>query len=323
MPFTLTTYQDAKLHAARIAAATESRRMPPWMPDPGEPRLVGERSLPADAIDTIQRWAKAGTPEGDPRDLPPAPVWPAGWELGQPDLVTTVPRPYRLAPGEHDVYRNLVLRLSLPAARFVRAVEFRPGDAPIHHAVIRIDRTRSSRARDGADGQPGFDGMVAYEVQDPDGHFLGWAPGRGPITAPERTPWILDRDSDLIVELHLMPGESPREVQPSVGLFFTETAPADHPVMIVMGSKAIDIPAGAPDYTIDDRYTLPVDVEVLSVYPHAHYLGREMDARAIAPDGAARPLIHIRQWSFNWQQDYRFVTPIALGQGTTIVMRYS
>jgi tetratricopeptide (TPR) repeat protein len=48
-----------------------------------------------------------------------------------------------------------------------------------------------------------------------------------------------------------------------------------------------------------------------------------MDVRAILPDGSARPLLHIRHWSFNWQQDYRFTTPIALGRGTTIVMKYS
>jgi Tfp pilus assembly protein PilF len=245
------------------------------------------------------------------------------WQLGAPDLTASPARAYTLPPGGHDVYRNLVIRLAVPGTRYVRAMEFRPGDAPVHHAVIRIDRQRLSRADDGADGQPGFDGMAATGVQDPDGHFLGWAPGRGPIIAPDHLPWVLAEGSDLVIELHLMPGDKPIAVQPAIGLFFTDTAPEKSPVMMVMGSKAIDIPAGAPDYTIEDRYTLPVDVDVLSVYPHAHYLGREMDVRAIAPDGTTRPLIHIRHWSFNWQQDYRFTTPIALSRGTTIVMTYS
>jgi len=323
MPFTLVNYQDVKGRAGAVATATETRRMPPWLPDPGNPALVGERSLRAEDIDTVQRWVGAGSPEGDPADLPPRPTWPDAWEYGHPDLVATLPRPYMLQPGDHDVYRNVVLRLSLSSGRFVRAVEFRPGDAPIHHAVIRIDRTHTSRARDGADGQAGFDGMVAYDVQDPDGHFLGWAPGRGPIVAPEGMPWVLDRDSDLIVELHLMPGGTARAVRPSVALFFTDTPPTKHPVMIVMGSKAIDIPAGAREYAIEDRYQLPVDVEVLSVYPHAHYLGREMDVHADLPDGSTKQLIHIRQWSFQWQQDYRFVTPIALPRGTTIALKYA
>jgi Flp pilus assembly protein TadD len=322
-PFALTSYPEAQRRARAMAAAVRDRHMPPWLPDAGNPPFAGERRLDAREIATIERWAIAGAPEGEPSDLPALPSWSA-WALGEPDLVAAMPLPYRLAPtAGHDVYRNVVLRLQLTATRFVRAIEFRPGDAPIHHAVIRIDRQRLSRGRDGEDGQPGFDGMAAYDVQDPEGQFLGWAPGRGPIVAPAGLPWTLEPDSDLVVELHLMPRSSVVPVQPSIGLYFTDTGPGRTPVMIVMGSKAIDIPAGARDYAVDDRYTLPVDADVLSVYPHAHYLGREMEVRAELPDGAARSLLHIRRWSFNWQQDYRFVTPVALPRGTTLTMRYT
>lgn len=322
-PFSLLTYADAQPRASLIAAAVKSGVMPPWLPDHLNPAFAGERRLSEDQIARIEQWAKTGALEGNPRDLPTPPVIASSWQLGQPDLTASPPRPYNLEPGGHEVYRNMVIRLAVPGTRYVRAMEFMPGDAPVHHAVIRIDKQRLSRADDGADGQPGFDGMAATGVQDPDGHFLGWAPGRGPIVAPDDLPWVLSEGSDLVIELHLMPRATPIAVQPTIGLFFTTTAPTKSPVMLVMGSKAIDIPAGASDYAIEDRYTLPVDVEVLSVYPHAHYLGREMAVRAVAPAGTAQPLIHIRQWSFNWQQDYRFVTPIALSHGTTIVLRYS
>ena len=322
-PFSLLTYADVQPRASRIAGAVQSGFMPPWLPDHLTPPFVGERRLNDADIAIIQQWARSGALEGDPRDLPAPPRFSDTWQLGPPDLIASPPRPYTLAPGGHDVYRNLVIRLAVPATRYVRAMEFMPGDAPVHHAVIRIDQQRLSRADDGVDGQPGFDGMAASGVQDPDGHFLGWAPGRGPIVAPEKLPWVLNQGSDLVIELHLMPGARPVAVQPTIGLFFTETPPVKSPVMLVMGSKAIDIPAGATAYTIEDRYTLPVDVEVLSVYPHAHYLGHDMDVRAMLPEGTAKPLLHIRNWSFNWQQDYRFTTPIALGSGTTIVMTYS
>ena len=322
-PFSLLTYPDVRPRAARIAAAVESRLMPPWLPDHGKPAIVGERRLSEDQIATITAWAAGGAPEGDPGDLPGPPPPAASWQFGQPDLIARPLQPYALAPEGHDVYRNLVIRVDTTTTRYVRAMEFLPGDAPVHHAVIRVDRNRVSRAEDGVDGQPGFDGMAAGGVQDPDGHFLGWAPGRGPIVAPDDLPWILAPGSDLVVELHLMPDATAVAVQPTIGLYFTDTPPRQSPVMIIMGSKAIDIPPGASDYWIEDRYELPVDVDVLSVYPHAHYLGREMDVRAIARDGTSRPLLHIRKWSFNWQQDYRYVTPIGLSRGTTIVMRYA
>jgi tetratricopeptide (TPR) repeat protein len=240
-----------------------------------------------------------------------------------------MPAAYTLAPhpsgavGPRDAYRNVILPITVPADRYVRAVEFRAEGAPVHHAVIRVDRGRVSRARDGADGQPGFDGMISTDVEDPEGHFVGWAPGRGPIVVPDGMPWRLDASADLVVELHLIPGKTPVAVRPRVGLYFTDTPPAASPVLIVMGSKAIDIPAGEKAYAIEDSYELPVDATVLSVYPHAHYLGKEMTVRAMLPGGATETLIHIPRWSFHWQQDYRYVTPIALPRGTRITMRYT
>jgi Flp pilus assembly protein TadD len=323
-PFSLTSYAEVAPRAARIAEVVEARIMPPWLPDHIEPGFVGARRLANEQIALITSWARRGAPEGERSDLPAVtPVASNTWALGTPDLVSKPAQPYVLDAGGHDVYRNLVLRLDTATTRYVRAMEFLPGDAPVHHAVIRLDRNRLSRADDGADGRPGFDGMAAGSVQDPDGHFLGWAPGRGPIIAPDTSPWVLGPGTDLVVELHLMPAATPVTVQPTIGLFFSETPPRRSPVMLIMGSKAIDIPAGAAEHWIDDRYELPVDVEILSLYPHAHYLGHEMEVRAILPDGVSRPLLHIRQWSFNWQQDYRFVTPIALPRGTTLVMRYS
>src|SRR5262249_28000388 len=154
-------------------------------------------------------------PEGEARDRRPPPSFPSGWQLGAPDLVLTPARPYLLEPQADDVFRNLVIRVPLPADRFVRAVELQPGGAPVHHAVLHLDRTPASRRLDGADGRPGFDGMGAMGAQEPDGHFIGWAPGRGPILSAEGMPWKLARGADVVLELHLIPRKTPVAVQPS------------------------------------------------------------------------------------------------------------
>jgi hypothetical protein len=90
--------------------------------------------------------------------------------------------------------------------------------------------------------------------------------------------------------------------------------------MVKLSSKAIDIAAGDAAYTVRDAYTLPVDVDVLSVYPHAHYLGKSIQAMATLPDGSTRWLLRIDDWDFHWQQDYRYATPIPLPRGTTVSM---
>ena len=306
-PFTLLSYADAQSRADKIAHATLTRQMPPWLPARRRAGVcrrtssaatirstrfsAGSRAAPSKATPAISRSHRSGRRVG--RSASRTWCWPS--------VAPTCCR-----PAQEDVYRNLVLPVSIPATRFVRAVEFLPGDAPVHHAVVHLDRTSGSRRRDGADGHPGFDGMGGPGTQDPDGHFVGWAPGRGPIVAPPAMPWRLEAGTDLVLELHLLPGKTPVAVRPTVALFFTDQPPAAVPAMLKMGSQAIDIPAGQRDYAITDTYVLPVDADLLSVYPHAHFLGKEMHVRAVLPDGTDRRLLHIPRWSFHWQQDYRY-----------------
>jgi len=306
-----------------MAEETRKRHMPPWLPEPGEFPILGERRLSGDQIATIQRWADGGKLEGNAADLPKTPVFPDGWQLGRPDAVLTLATPYTLKPGQEDVYRNLIIRSAVSADMFVRGVEFRTNGAPIHHAVLRVDRSGASRARDGADGEPGFDGMSVQTVQDPDGQFIGWAPGRGPIVAPDGMPWRLERGADLVIELHMLGSKKTAAINPSIALFASAAPPARTPVTVKMSSKLIDIPAGAADHAVTDSYELPVAVELMSVYPHAHYLGKDMRVTATWPDGATKTLLHIPRWDFHWQQDYRYRTPIALPRGTVLRMRYT
>jgi len=320
-PFSLLTYAEAVEQAEAIAEETLKGHMPPWLPSHGEFPIVGERRLRPEQVDAIQRWVKGGAAEGNAADRPAPPVFPDGWEFGAPDIVLTTERPFVVKAGSDDVYRNLVMRVPITEGVFVRAVEFKTNGAAIHHAVIRVDRTSGSRRRDGEDGQPGFDGM-SFSVRDPDGQFIGWAPGRGPIVSPDGMAWRLERGSDLVLELHVIDSKQDTPLKPSVGLFLTTTPPRQRPITVRMGSKSIDIPAGKADYVVTDDYELPSNVTVLSVYPHAHYLGREMRTTATLPDGSVKTLLHIPRWDFHWQQDYRFVTPIRLPRGTKLSMRY-
>jgi Flp pilus assembly protein TadD len=322
-PFSLITYDDAKRRADAIKDVTGAREMPPWLAAPGDFAFVGDRRLRDEQIATLRRWAESGAPEGDPKQHPAPPAFPEGWQLGRPDLVVTMPRPFVLKAGTGDRYRQIVYPLSLPAGRFVRAVEFRPGAAPVHHAVIRVDQTHTSRRRDAADAEPGFEGLMAGDVRDPDGHFVGWAPGRGPIVAPEGMSWRLDRGTDLVVELHMIPGNTAVNIQPTIGFFFTDEPPKATPVGLTMGVLTIDIPAGEPAYAVKTSYSLPVDVTLLSLSPHAHYLGKEMHVTAALPDGSTKRLLHIPHWDFHWQQEYRFTTPVALPRGTTVSLAYT
>jgi Flp pilus assembly protein TadD len=213
--------------------------------------------------------------------------------------------------------------LDVTRRRFVRGLEFRPGNPKVvHHANIRIDHTTASRALDTADPAPGYSGLLAHSAQYPDGHFLGWTPGQVTPLLPKDLAWRIEGPTDLVVEIHMQPSGKPEAVQPSIGLYFSDEPPARTPVMLRLGRQGIDIPAGERAYTITDEYVLPVDVDVQALQPHAHYRARDMRGDATLPDGTSRRLLHIGDWDFRWQHVYRYVTPVHLPKGTKLSMRY-
>jgi Flp pilus assembly protein TadD len=322
-PFSLTTYDETKRHATQIAEVARKRFMPPWKADPSDGPFVGQHPLSGAEIDLLQRWADGGAPEGDPRDLPRPRAWTEGWQLGTPDLVITLPQPYALPPEGTDVFRVFAIPIPTDRVRFVRGLEFRPGNAKVvHHANIRVDPTPASRRLDEADPAPGYDGVIARSADYPDGHFLGWTPGQVSPLLPKDLSWRLEKNTDLVVELHMQPSGKPEPVAPAVGLYFSDVPPTRTPAMLRLGRQNIDIPAGEPRYTITDSFTLPVDADVVAVQPHAHYRARDVRGVAALPDGTVKHLIDIADWDFRWQHVYRFVTPLKLPKGTTLSMHY-
>ena len=321
-PFPLLTYGDAKKHALDLAKVTRRRYMPPWLPEPGYGEFAGERRLTVDQIGMISQWAAEGQAEGLATDLPQLPHWAGDWQLGVPDLILTLPQPYNLAAEGRDVYRNFVLPAPISSPRYVRGVEFHPGNARIvHHAFVKVDRTAQSRRLDAQDAEPGFSGMNS-PAEMPDGHFLGWQPGRLAAFVPEGLAWRLDPGNDLVVQAHLQPSGKPESLQFSVGLYFTDHPATNRCFKIALSSLVIDVPAGAQDYVVEDDYTLPIDVQVLAVLPHAHYLAKTMEGWATLPDGTRKSLLLIKRWDFNWQGDYRYATPVELPRGTKLSMRF-
>jgi Flp pilus assembly protein TadD len=325
-PFSLLTYDDVRRRAEQVVKVTARRYMPPWPPEPGHGEFAGERRLGDEQIELIQRWVREGAPEGAAADRPAAPRFAEGWQLGPPDLVLEVPEAYTVPAEGTDVFRNFVVPVTLPGSRWVRAMELRPGQKRVvHHANVLIDRTRAARQLDARDPGPGFGGMdveLESESFEPDSHFLFWKPGTAAVSEPEGMAWTVDGDTDLVLNLHLQPSGRPEVIRPVVGLYFTSTMPRLHPMLVQLEHDgAIDIPAGRSDFAVTDHYRLPVDVEVLGIYPHAHYLGKEIEAFAVLPDGTKKWLLRIPDWDFNWQAVYLYRQPVPLPKGTTVQMR--
>jgi thioredoxin-like negative regulator of GroEL len=326
-PFNLLSYEDVQKRAKQVVEVTQSRYMPPWLPSAGHEPLANDRSLSAEQIALIQQWLADGAPEGDAKDLPAAPKFPEGWRLGKPDLVVQMPIAYTLPASGKDVYRNFVFPIPVTARKYVSAVEFNPGNRQVHHALIYVDATRQSRRQadkaTAAGEPPGFDGMVMPQTaQMPGGQLLGWQPGKVPYHMSDGLAWVLEKDMDVVLQMHMQPSGKPETIQPSLAFYFTDRAPTNAPFRVNLTRLDLAIPAGATNYIVEQSYTLPIDVDVLRISPHTHYLGHELSGYAVLPDGTRKSLLHIKDWDFNWQGDYEFAKPVFLPRGATLNMRF-
>ena len=325
-PFSLLTYDDVKKRASQIAAATRAGYMPPYLPEPGYGDFAGDPRLTQDQIATIAAWASNGAPEGAVTDIPAPPTFPEGWQLGKPDLVLEAGSSFQLPAAGPDLYWNVIFTPNVTTRRWVRAIEIRPGQPRlVHHANLLVDRAGSAHLHELSPGKgfPGMDLVIGRSPFDPDGNFLFWKPGAAPHIEPDGFAWRLDPGNELVLNMHLQPSGKKEEVRPSIGLYFTDQPRTKFPLLIQLeNDQALDIPAGARDFTISDDFRLPMDADVLAIYPHAHYLGKLLEAWAILPDGSRKWLVRIPAWDPNWQAVFYYREPVFLPKDSVIHMRY-
>lgn len=314
-PFPLISFDDAHKRARLIAEVTRTRLMPPWKPVPGYNHFANERRLSDAEIATIQRWAATGAREGDPSKLPPPPVFDSGWQLGKPDLVVQLPQPFDIPADGSDVYECFIVPMHLARDRFIRAVEFRPSNRRVvHHSLLFTD-TSQSRPES---RYPCFGTVGLFPTLG----LGGWSPGMGPIRMLDGTAPPLAAGSKLVAQVHYHPDGKPEQDQWSVGFYFTDQAPVRRVVDVGLASTAIDIPAGDAHYVVRAHFTIPVAIDAVGVIPHAHLLCREMRGWAILPDGRKQWLLNLRDWDFNWQDQFQYAHPIRLPADSRIEMEF-
>lgn len=320
-PFSLLTYRDVSKRAEQIRDVVAEGIMPPWVPAAGHVEFSNGRRLTSAEQKLLAEWVAGGALEGTAGDLPPLPKFAEGWQLGTPDVVLTVPQPIDVPATGRDLYVNVLLPLEVPTGKYLKAIEFRPGNRRVvHHAVLFNDTTGKARELDEADARVGFERVT------PPGKFLPgtlaiWTPGRNPLPLPEGLAMPWPAGSDLVLNLHLHPSGKPEQEQSTVGVYFTDVAPQRSLIDLTLIDTKIDIPPGETAFLTQDALTLPIDMDAVSVFPHMHLIGKKMRVTAKLPDGSIKTLLWIDDWNFNWQDLYQYTQPVRLPQGTIVELR--
>lgn len=310
--FSLIGYGNAWSNRFAVMDATQSRKMPPWKPDPAYRRLAHERLLTDAEIQTIQDWVLADGPSGDLNQAPPDPVFVPGSDVGSPDLVLSTPL-YTVTATD-DEYRCFVIPNGLNETAFLRGLEAMPGNHEVvHHILVYEDTTGQAQALDAQTPEPGY---VNFGGPGVDGARLvgGWVPGARTMLVPPFMGVKLTPGADLIVQMHYPKGVTGMSDMTTLNFFFTpdndnireiRLAPLINHSPFSLEGYPLDIPANTVK-TYHARFKTPADGSVLSVAPHMHLIGRNMTCFAVTPQDDTIPLIRINDWDFHWQGAYFF-----------------
>ena len=316
--FSLMDYLSTQPYVRAIRQRVSDRTMPVWKPVPGIGDFLNPAILTQQEIDTITKWVDAGAPEGKASDAPPPLNFPDGWSLGQPDLILTVKAPFTIAPGD-DLYRCFSLATNLPKDQYISAVEIRAGNrAIVHHAVVYPDPLGQSLALARNDPSASYTCFGDAGVQSSDTFLAAWAPGITPLPLTAGTAMQLTAGTRLAMQLHYHPSTTGGTDQSQLGIYFAK-GPIDKIVRqeFVINSD-FTIPAGNPTYAVSAAESVPAgfDLHAVSLLPHMHLLGHQIQVQATYPDRSIVPMIEIDDWDFDYQAVYQYRQPMPLPGGS-------
>ena len=322
MPFT--SYAEVSAYGEFIEYVTQTNYMPPWTPDHNYSTLRGERYLSEEQKAMISAWVAEGMPEGDPADNPGLPDFPEGSQIGQPDLVLSMPEPFTHLGNMVDQYQVFVIPTGFTEPTEIAAVEIRPGNSTVdHHALIGYTDNPTiiaqAQALDAADPNPGYESFGDYGVDVEQFLFGGWVPGTPPLEFPPTIGHVAQPGSHLLLQMHYGPSAVDEVDQTEINLFFSE-APVQREVeTLIMGPQYLDAPFYIPANEVSTFHAeveIGSDYSLISVTPHCHLLGQSWEVFARSPDAQDTiPLISIPEWDFNWQGVFTFPQLLKLPEG--------
>jgi mono/diheme cytochrome c family protein len=295
-PMSLLTYKDARPWAKSIKEKVATGVMPPWHADPHFGIFENDRRLSQRDIDTIVAWVDQGAMEGNPKDLPPAPQFDDGWNIGKPDAVFYLPQEYTVPATGVVEYKYFKVPTNFKQDMYIQAAEIRPGVRGVVHHII----------------------VFAQSAKEPQRLIVGYAPGEQPAVIGKGLARKIPAGADLVFQVHYTPNGTESKDKSYVGFVFAKESPRAEILTRPIMNARFTIPPGDPNYRVDSTYTFTQDAHVYSLMPHMHLRGKDFEFRATFPDGTSRVLLSVPKYDFAWQTYYVLKEPLAAPKGTRI-----
>ncbi len=320
-PMSLLGYEDVRPWARSIAKRVVARSMPPWHLDPtvGITEYVGDPSLTDAEIATVAAWVDGGAPQGDLADAPPPVEFQAlnAWTFGEPDLVV-YNVPTKMPAQCEDRYPNPVVESGLTEDRWIKWIQFMPGDRRVVHHSMQY----------AVQEDPGLidDELTRVALGSGQGAMLvEYAVGNQGDIYPEGSGRLLKAGAKIRFSGHYhCVGEETTDIS-SIGIKFYPKGEEPHRRVI-----SFMLTTGVPDSERLNELSIPPNTvaqheryfrlekpaQIITFQPHMHYLGSAMRLEVIHLDGRVETLTHVPRYDFNFQISYNYKHPPVFPAGS-------
>ena len=332
-PMGLLSYKEARPWAKSIREQVANRVMPPWYADPKHGEFVNDRSLSQQQIETIKAWVEAGAPEGDPKDLPPAPkLPPPGWSAGTPDAVFALPVESSVPADGTVPYRHFVVHTKFTEDKYIQFAEVRRGNAAlVHHVIVTVVEPRNGQippegeitsargfGEDNRAAGNSQDNRSAVRANNADSMLIGWAPGMSPLKLRPGQAKLIKKGSALVFQMHYTTNGTAGADRTSIGLTFAKGPVEKQFITTGPAENKLAIPAGDANYESRSSFTFKEDSHIWGFMPHMHLRGKDFKYTLVLPDGTSKVLLNVPKYDFNWQLNYWVKEPIAAPKGSKL-----
>jgi hypothetical protein len=321
-PMSLLTYEQARPWAKSIREKVSLGQMPPWHAVQPRGTFSNDRRLTELEKNTLIRWTEAGAPQGDPKDLPPLPKFTEGWEIGTPDVVLGMTKPFKVTAGGTIAYQYFTIPTNFTEDKWVQAIEVRPGTRSVVHHVLVFVREKAPLSdavfMPVLPKMPAPSDPNASQAQFPGRLIATTAPGTNAMTIEPGQAIRIPAGSQLLFQVHYTANGKEATDQSSVGMIFAREAPKQELHNSAFVNLLLRLPPGADNQAVDSAIEFTQDSHITALFPHTHLRGKSWEYRLIYPDGRSEVVLAVPKYDFNWQTYYVFSTPLTAPKGSRL-----
>lgn len=310
-PFAMDSHLMLQGWSPMIREVLLTKRMPPMQVDPTLGHFNNAAYISEESLQTIVNWIDAGAPRGSFQEDPLSNLtYPdvKSWQLGEPDFVVQSPKQEIPATGVLE-YINVDVQLPFTEDKWVRAVQFIPGDETVlHHLLTYVTAPNES-----------FDGGESNPTSTAASRFLeGYAPGKvEAMIFPEDTGVLIPAGHKLSMQFHFTTNGRATSDQTTLGMYFYDEPPAHENLTRTVAGMFV-IPPHAHNHEVRGSYLFREAVVVNGLRAHMHFRGKDMKFSVEYPDGTREDLLNVPNYSYAWQPTYQLSEHKYLPAGTRV-----